>query len=104
MVERLTEMGKCLGPDERVDVYTALRSYTIDTAWIAGQENEWGIIRSGMAADFVLLGDDITKIASERISRTQIVATFLGGECTHGSSALQWQYSSTPPLQNLISN
>ncbi|WP_244292967.1 amidohydrolase [[Micrococcus luteus] ATCC 49442] len=104
MVERLTETGACLGPAERVDVHTALRSYTIDTAWIAGQENEWGRIRTGMAADFVLLGDDITKVATERISQTQVVATFLGGECTHGNSALQWQASSTPPLQNLISN
>ena len=104
MVERLTEMGACLGPDERVDVHTAIRSYTIDTAWIAGQERVWGRIKPGMAADFVLLGDDITKIASERISRTEVVATFLGGECTHGASALQLQPYSAPHLRDRVSS
>jgi predicted amidohydrolase YtcJ len=88
MVERLTESGVCLGPKERVNAETALRSYTVDTAWIAGQENEWGRIRPGMAADFVLLADDITRMPSERISQTEVIATFLAGECTHGDGAL----------------
>lgn len=104
MVERLTEMGLCIGPEERVDAQTALRSYTVDSAWIAGEENERGRIRPGMAADFVLLGDDITKVAPERISQTQVVATFLGGECTHGSTALHWRAPSTSTVQDSISN
>jgi predicted amidohydrolase YtcJ len=88
MVERLTESRVCLGPAERVNAETALRSYTVDTAWIAGEENERGRIRPGMAADFVLLADDITRIASDRISQTEVIATFLAGECTHGDRAL----------------
>jgi hypothetical protein len=104
MVERLTEMGLCLGPEERVDAQTALRSYTVDSAWIAGEENERGRIRPGMSADFVLLGDDITKVAPERISQTQVVATFLGGECTHGSTALHWQAPSTFTVHDSVSN
>jgi predicted amidohydrolase YtcJ len=85
MVRRLTSSGQLVGPDERVDVMTALRAYTVDTAWIAGDEQRRGRLAPGMVADFVVLGDDVTRIDPDRISATEVVATFLDGTCTHGS-------------------
>ncbi|MEO8851767.1 MAG: amidohydrolase family protein, partial [Allobranchiibius sp.] len=88
MVTRLTSTGELVGPDERVDVLTALRAYTLDTAWIAGEEHLRGSLTPGKLADFVVLGDDVTTIDPSRISATEVVATFLGGECMHGADGL----------------
>jgi hypothetical protein len=88
MVRRLTSTGQLVGPDERVGVLTALRAYTVDTAWIAGDEQRRGRLAPGMLADFVVLADDLTKIDPDRIAATEVVATFLGGACTHGAARL----------------
>lgn len=88
MVERRTADGDLLGPDERVDALTALRAYTTETAWVAGEENERGRLAPGYLADFVLLGDDVTAVPSDRIASTEVVATFAGGVCTHGREAV----------------
>lgn len=85
MVERTTASGALIGPDERVDATTALRAYTLDAAWIAGEEHERGSLTPGKLADFVLLGDDVTAVPAERIGTTEVVATFVGGHCTHGA-------------------
>jgi predicted amidohydrolase YtcJ len=84
MVRRISSTGRVIGPDERVDVLTALRAYTLDTAWIAGEEHLRGSLTPGKLADFVLLGDDITTLDPDRIGDTQVIATYLGGTCTHG--------------------
>jgi hypothetical protein len=85
MIRRISSAGTVIGPDERVDALTALRAYTVDTAWIAGEEHRRGSLTPGKLADFVLLGDDITTIDPDRIGDTEVVATYLGGTCTHGN-------------------
>jgi predicted amidohydrolase YtcJ len=84
MVERRSSAGRLIGPDERVDAVTALRAYTMDTAWVAGDEHVRGRLSPGLLADLVLLGDDVTAVDSDRISRTEVLATLVGGEFTHG--------------------
>ncbi|WP_219415613.1 amidohydrolase [Pseudonocardia nigra] len=88
MVERYSASGAVLGPDERVDASTALRAYTLDAAWIAGEEHERGSLTPGKLADFVLLEEDITAVPADRIGTTGVVATFVGGRCTHGAEAM----------------
>ena len=85
MVLRRTGSGAVIGPDERVDAVTALRAYTVDSAWVAGEERQRGTLTPGRLADLVVLGDDITAIEPERIADTEVVATLLGGELTHGA-------------------
>jgi predicted amidohydrolase YtcJ len=88
MVQRLSARGAVIGPDERVDATTALRAYTLDAAWIAGEERERGSLTPGKLADFVLLTDDVTAVPPERIADVGVVATFVGGRCTHGAEKL----------------
>ncbi|MFP5347052.1 MAG: amidohydrolase [Actinomycetes bacterium] len=88
MVRRMTSSGHVVGPDERVCVETALRAYTVDTAWIAGEEHRLGRLTPGRAADFVVLSDDVTRVDPARIAGIEVVATFLGGLCTHGAAAV----------------
>jgi predicted amidohydrolase YtcJ len=91
MVQRCSSSGAVIGHDERVDAMTALRAYTLDAAWAAGEEHERGSLTPGKLADFVLLTDDITdekSVPSDRIGATGVVATFVGGRCTHGGPSL----------------
>jgi predicted amidohydrolase YtcJ len=88
MVQRRSSRGAVIGPDERVDATTALRAYTLDAAWIAGEERERGSLTPGKLADFVLLTDDVTAVDPERIADVGVVATFVGGQCTHGAEKL----------------
>jgi predicted amidohydrolase YtcJ len=88
MVERLSSTGVRIGADERVDAMTALRAYTIDSAWVAGEEHTRGSLEPGKLADFVLLERDITAIPSGDIASTPVIATVAGGELTHGEEAV----------------
>jgi predicted amidohydrolase YtcJ len=88
MVERLSSSGVRIGADERVDAITALRAYTLDSAWVAGEEQTRGSLAPGKLADFVLLDQDITAVASSDIASTQVIATVAGGELTHGEEAV----------------
>jgi predicted amidohydrolase YtcJ len=89
MVRRLTSTGDLIGADERITAMTALRAYTVDTAWIAGEEDHRGRLAPGMLADFTVLGDDPTVVNPDRIAAIEVVATFLGGRCTHGENRLK---------------
>src|SRR5690606_33749732 len=42
-------------PEERIDVETALRAYTVNNAWVAGEEKVKGMLKEGMLADVVVL-------------------------------------------------
>lgn len=88
MVERRSSGGVPIGPDERVDALTALRAYTLDTAWAAGEERDRGTLSPGKLADFVLLDRDVTAVPAEEIGSTQVIATFVGGRATHGEEAV----------------
>ena len=88
MVQRRTATGRTLGADEAVDVETALRAYTVDAAWIAGDEDVRGRLAPGLAADLVVLAEDVTRVDTDRIGDIEVVATLRGGRATHGAGAL----------------
>ena len=66
-------------PQERVDLETALRAYTVNNAWAAGEEALKGALEVGKLADLVVLDRDLFAIAPEEIKATEVLATFVGG-------------------------
>ncbi|BBE21889.1 amidohydrolase [Arthrobacter sp. MN05-02] len=88
MVQRQTSAGAVLGPDERVDAETALRAYTVDAAWAAGEEDRRGTLEAGKLADLVFLSDHPAQVAPETIGAITVLATLLGGECVFGEKFL----------------
>ncbi|GAA2482887.1 amidohydrolase [Streptomyces thermolineatus] len=98
MVERLSRDGVVLAPDERVSAEQALRAYTIDAAWASHDEHRRGSITPGKYADFVLLSDDPVTVGSGRIGALDVLATFVEGECVHGSGTLGDVTAVTGPL------
>jgi predicted amidohydrolase YtcJ len=74
-VTRRTRSGDILGPDQRVDVMTALKAMTIWPAWQHFEEDRKGSIAPGKLADFVILSDDPTAVDPERLSEITVQAT-----------------------------
>jgi hypothetical protein len=84
MVQRSTAAGRVMSPAERVDAATALRAYTVDAAWIAGDEDIRGTLEPGKLADLVLLSAHPAAVPADEIGQIQVLATFVDGRCVHG--------------------
>lgn len=57
-----------------------VRAYTINAAYVMRQENIVGSLEVGKEADFIILNQNIFEVASEQLSRTEVLATYLQGE------------------------
>ena len=67
-------------PEQRMTRDEALYSMTIWPAYAAFQEQELGSITIGKRADFVVLDQDIMRVPTELLSRTQVLSTWVGGK------------------------
>lgn len=74
-VTRRTRSGDILGPNQRVDVMTALKAMTIWPAWQHFEEKTKGSIEAGKLADFVVLSADPTAIDPETLATLTVKAT-----------------------------
>lgn len=74
-VTRRTRSGDILGPDQRVDVMTALKAMTIWPAWQHFEEDSKGSIDIGKRADFVLLSDDPTAVDPSELADIHVRVT-----------------------------
>jgi predicted amidohydrolase YtcJ len=72
---RETRSGEVLGPDQRVDAYTALQGLTTGPAWQLFEENRKGMIKEGLLADFVILSADPVKTEVNRIRDIEVLET-----------------------------
>ncbi|MDZ7631482.1 MAG: amidohydrolase [Gemmatimonadaceae bacterium] len=66
-------------PEQRMTREEALRSMTIWPAKAAFQEQVLGSLTAGKYADFVVLDQDIMRVAPELVLRTRVVQTWVGG-------------------------
>lgn len=82
-VNRKTREGKILGPEQRIDVITALKSMTIYGAELNFQEDELGSIEVGKLADFAVLEEDPTAIDPEKIKDVVVKATYINGRLVY---------------------
>lgn len=72
--------GRVIGPGQRVDVITALKAMTIWPAWQHFEEGSKGSLEVGKLADFVILSDDPTAVAPERLDETRVLETIKEGK------------------------
>ncbi len=82
-VTRQTLTGEPAGgwfPEERVDLETALRAYTVNNAWAAGDEAIKGSLEAGKLADLVVLDRDPFAVSPDEIKDLETVMTVLGGQ------------------------
>ena len=62
-----------------------MRSYTINNAYAAFEEDVKGSITVGKLADIVVLSKDIMTIPEEEIPSAEVVYTILGGRVAYSS-------------------
>jgi len=74
-VTRRSRSGDILGPDQRVDVMTALKAMTIWPAWQHFEEDLKGSIEVGKLADFVILSEDPTAVDPEGLDQLRVIFT-----------------------------
>jgi len=70
-------------PDQRMTREQALRSFTLDAAYAAFQEDDLGSIESGKRADLVVLDRDIMTVPPQDILDTRVILTFVDGRIAY---------------------
>ena len=79
-VNRKTYGGDTLGPDQRIDPYTALRGFTAIAAYTYKEESYKGSITVGKVADMVVLDRNPLKVDPMEIKDIQILKTIKNGQ------------------------
>ena len=70
-------------PEQAMTVEEALRSFTIDAAWAAHQEDRLGGLTPGKWADFIVLDQDIFQGDASDLWKTRVEQTWLAGKLVY---------------------
>ncbi|MEE8587330.1 MAG: amidohydrolase [Acidobacteriota bacterium] len=82
-VSRRLKDGSVFFSDQRMSRMEALRSYTIQVAFAAFEEDIKGSLEPGKLADITVLSKDILSIPEEEIPSTEVVYTIVGGKVVY---------------------
>jgi predicted amidohydrolase YtcJ len=66
-------------PAQKITVEEALRAYTAGGAWAGFQEDRLGTLEKGKLADFVVLSDDLFRVAPTDLRNVKVLRTVVGG-------------------------
>jgi predicted amidohydrolase YtcJ len=67
-------------PEQRLTLTEALRSFTVDAAYGAFQENTMGTLAPGSWADFIIVDRDIFQIPPEQLWQVEVEQTWVNGK------------------------
>ncbi|NIM90775.1 MAG: amidohydrolase family protein [Candidatus Aminicenantes bacterium] len=79
-VTRKLKDGTVFYSDQRMSREEALRSYTLDCAYAAFEEDIKGSLTPGKLADITILSQDIMTIPDDEILKTEVLYTIVGGK------------------------
>ncbi|KAB8043795.1 amidohydrolase [Janthinobacterium aquaticum] len=65
---------------QAMTVTEALRCFTLDAAWAAHQEKVIGTLEEGKWADFIVVDQDLFKVAPSAIGKTRVLQTWVAGK------------------------
>jgi hypothetical protein len=82
-VSRRMANGELFEPHQRMTREEALRSYTLDAAYSAFEEDQKGSLEVGKLADVTVLSRDILAVPEEEIPGTEVVYTIVGGRVAY---------------------
>jgi predicted amidohydrolase YtcJ len=80
VTRRARGSGRIIGPDQRVDVITALKAMTIWPAYQHFEEAAKGSLEPGKLADFVILSKDPTAVKTDTIADIKVTETIKEGK------------------------
>jgi hypothetical protein len=82
-VTRKLKDGSTFFPGERMSREEALKSYTLQAAYAAFEENSKGSLAVGKLADITVLSKDIMTIPEDEIPSTEVLYTLVGGKVAY---------------------
>ena len=85
-VSRKLTNGTVFFPDQRMSRMEALKSYTINGAYAAFEEDNRGSLKPGKYADITVLSKDILKIAEDDIPTARVSYTIVGGKVAYSAA------------------
>ncbi len=74
------------GPEETPDRQTALRFYTLGSAWFSFDDDMRGSLEAGKLADLAVLSADYLTVPVEEVGNIESVLTLLGGEVVYAAA------------------
>ena len=75
-------------PNERISLADAIKAYTLNAAIAGRREKTEGSLEPGKLADLIILSQDLFKISSSQITKTEVLLTMAGGKVVYQSPAL----------------
>ena len=84
-VSRKLADGKTFYPDQRMSRMEALKSYTLDAAYAAFEEENRGSLKPGKYADITVLSKDILKVPEDEIPTARVAYTIVGGKVAYSA-------------------
>jgi len=87
-VTRVTKNGNVLVIDEAITIEQALQAYTINAAIQYGIEQDTGSIKTGKAADLVIINGNPLTMPIEQVSEIKVLATLMNGQVTYLANSL----------------
>jgi predicted amidohydrolase YtcJ len=88
-VTRMTKAGVPFYPAQAMTREEALRSYTINGAYAAFEEDKKGTLEVGKFADFVVLSQDLLSVPDEDVPHTRVLQTYVGGKLMYEAPPAQ---------------
>lgn len=82
-VTRKTADGSVFFGDQKMSRMEALKSYTINNAFAAFEENVKGSLTPGKVADITVLSKDITRVPDDEIRSAKVSYTIVGGKVVY---------------------
>ena len=79
-VSRKLKDGSIFFPDQRMSRQEALRSYTVNNAYAAFEEDIKGSLKPGKLADITVLSKDILTVPEDEIPTAKVDYTIVGGK------------------------
>ena len=71
-------------PEQAIPADAALRSFTVEPAWLSFDEQRRGRLRAGFDADLVVLDRDPLADPPQSVADARLIATMVAGEWVHG--------------------
>ena len=72
-----------LAADQALDLPTALRAHTVQSARAMGLANETGMLRPGLSADFIAVDRNLFQTPVDQIHRTRVLRTWFAGSLVY---------------------
>lgn len=88
-VNRETQTGQIINPEERISVQQALRMFTYNGAYASFDEDKKGSIETGKLADLAVLSQSLLDVSPDRIKEVTVDMTLIDGRIVYEKGDLK---------------